>query len=102
MALSLLDVLGYLDQIPICTAYRIDGRQTDRFPVPSLLDRAEPVWETMPGWRCDLSGARTLADLPAEACGYVSRLEQLIGVPVGMISVGPQRTAVIRGASRAA
>lgn len=102
VALSLLDVLGYLEEIPVCTAYRIDGRPTDCFPVPSLLDRAKPVWETLPGWRCDLSGARTLADLPPAARAYISRVEQLIGVPVSMISVGPQREAVIRKMSRAA
>ena len=63
VALTLLDVLGYLDEIPICTAYEIDSETTSLFPTPDKLERSMPVWHTTPGWRCDLSDARTYGDL---------------------------------------
>jgi len=95
VALTLLDVLGYLDEIPICTAYDVDGDITGNFPVTARLERAKPVLETLPGWRCDVSGARTFAELPHNAQGYVRRLEELIGTPIRWISVGPRRDALI-------
>jgi adenylosuccinate synthase len=95
VALTLLDVLGYLDEIPICTAYDVDGEVTGNFPVTARLERAKPVLETLPGWRCDVSGARTFAELPHNAQGYVRRLEELIGTPIRWISVGPRRDALI-------
>lgn len=95
-ALSLLDVLGYLDEIPICTAYDVDGEQTDTFPVPASLDRARPVLASMPGWRCDISAVRRFEELPEKARAYVDRVEGLIGVPIRWISVGSQRDAMIR------
>ena len=95
VALSLLDVLGYLDEIPICIAYAIDGEQTTDFPVSARLDRATPVLETMPGWRTDISDCRTFAQLPEQAQQYVRRVETLIGVPIRRISVGARRDAVI-------
>jgi adenylosuccinate synthase len=95
VALTLLDVLGYLDEIPICTAYEVGGRTTDAFPEPPALDRAKPVYERMPGWRCDISGVRTFEELPEAARDYVLRAEALIGVPIGWISVGPEREAMI-------
>jgi adenylosuccinate synthase len=94
-ALTLLDVLGYLDSIPICTGYEIDGQRVTDFPVTRLLYRASPVYETLQGWRCDISGIRDYNDLPPEARLYVETLERLIGVPITRISVGPQRCAVI-------
>lgn len=95
IALSLLDVLGYLDEIPICTHYEVDNKQTDIFPVPHKLDSASPVYEKLAGWKTDISGIRKFSDLPENAQKYVLRVEELIGVPVAMISVGPQRDALI-------
>jgi len=96
VALTMLDVLGFMETIPICTAYRIDGRRVDRFPVPAELDRCEPVLEHLAGWRSDISAVRRYDDLPAEARDYVATLEQLIEAPIRWISVGPKREAIIR------
>jgi adenylosuccinate synthase len=95
VALTNLDVLGYLDEIPVCTAYLIDGCETDVFPVTSQLLRSKPVYETLPGWRTDISGIRRFEQLPAPARSYVSRIEDRIGVPIRWISVGPQRDQLI-------
>ncbi|MEF3306874.1 adenylosuccinate synthase [Paenibacillus sp. GYB003] len=92
VALTNLDVLGYLDEIPICTGYRdASGTVTTEFPVNRLLESAQPVYETMPGWRTAIDDVRLFDKLPAEAQAYVLRLEGLIGVPVRQISVGPHR-----------
>jgi adenylosuccinate synthase len=77
-------------------AYEIDGERTTRFPVPAKLDRAKPVYETLEGWKTDISDVRRLEDLPASARDYVARVEELIEVPVRWVSVGPQRDAIIR------
>lgn len=95
VALTVLDVLGYLDEIPICTAYSIDGEKTYDFPVSARLDRARPVWESMPGWKCNISQVREFSDLPREAQAYVLRVEELIGVPVRLVSVGSKREDII-------
>ena len=95
VVLSLLDVLGYRKEIPICTAYRLDGQPTMDFPLTPALDRARPVLETLPGWQCDISGIRDFAQLPADAQRYVRRIEELIEVPVRWVSVGPHREALI-------
>ncbi|MCC2686373.1 MAG: adenylosuccinate synthetase [Paenibacillaceae bacterium] len=95
VALTNLDVLGYLEEIPICTAYRIDGEATGKFPVTASLERAEPVYETMPGWKTDISGARSYGELPEKARSYVERLEMLIEAPIRWISVGPRREQLI-------
>jgi adenylosuccinate synthase len=95
VALTLLDVLGYLDEIPVCTAYEIDGERTDRFPVPAKLDRARPVYESLPGWKSDISGIRDFDELPPAAREYVLRVEELIRAPVKWVSVGPRREAMI-------
>jgi adenylosuccinate synthase len=95
MAVTNLDVLGYLDEIPICTRYEIDGVATDRFPLPRALDRAKPIFETMPGWKSDISAARQWSELPKPAKAYVSRMEDLVGVPVRYISTGPHREDLI-------
>jgi adenylosuccinate synthase len=96
VALSLLDVLGYLDEIPICTAYEIDGKRGVDFPVPAQLEFAKPVFEQMPGWCRDISNVRRFEDLPEQAQRYVERIEGLIDVPIRWISVGPEREAMIR------
>ena len=95
VALTNLDVLGYLDEIPICTAYEIDGRTTDRFPTPADLDRARPIFETLPGWKCDISAVRCFDDLPSCTRAYVDEIARRIGLPIRLISVGPERDALI-------
>ncbi len=94
-ALMLLDVLGAWEEIPVCTAYRIDGELTTRFPTCSPLERAEPVYERLQGWGSDISPVRSLDGLPAAARAYVDRIEEWIGIPVRWISVGPERDAII-------
>jgi len=95
VALTLLDVLGYLDEIPMCTAYEIDGESTSLFPTTDRLEHAKPVWQTTPGWRCDLSNVRAYADLPANARLYVETIERLVNLPVKWISVGPGRKQIL-------
>ncbi|TNJ67574.1 adenylosuccinate synthase [Paenibacillus hemerocallicola] len=91
VALTNLDVLGYLDEIRLCVAYRTDHGTTNAFPVNAQLESAKPVYETMRGWRTGISDVRSFEQLPAEAQAYVRRVEELIGVPVRMVSVGPRR-----------
>lgn len=95
VALTVLDVLGYLDEIPVCTAYEIDGEKIHRFPVPALLDRATPVLEMMPGWQRDISAVRRFSDLPTNAQNYVKQIEDWLEVPVKWVSVGPRREDII-------
>ena len=88
--------MGVLDEIKICTSYRLNGERTEDFPGDSAaLARCEPVYETLPGWRTDLSTARRLADLPPAARHYVDRLSELLGKPVSFISVGPDRAQTV-------
>ena len=95
VALTKLDVLSYLDRIPICTHYTIDGQITDEFPFPSLLNDARPVIEYMDGWKCDISGVRNWEDLPEAARKYVEFIEQNIDCHIGYVSVGPERDSII-------
>jgi adenylosuccinate synthase len=96
LAVMLLDVLGDLDELRVCTAYELDGERLDHFPGDAfLLARCRPVYETLPGWRADVGGARKLADLPAGARRYVDRLAGLLGLPVSIISVGPDREQTV-------
>jgi adenylosuccinate synthase len=96
LAVMLLDVLGELDEIQVCTAYEIDGRRVTVFPSHvEDLARAVPVYETLPGWRADVSGVRRLEELPSAARDYLERLEQLVGRPVEIVSVGPDRVQTI-------
>ena len=91
VALTCLDVLSYLDEIPVCTGYEIDGEVTDVFPVPAKLGRAKPVFTKLPGWKCDIRGITNYADLPENARAYVEFLEQHIGCPIKIVSTGPKR-----------
>ena len=91
VALTCLDVLGYLDEIKVCTGYEIDGKVTKDFPVPPLLERAKPLFTTLPGWRCDIRGITEYDALPANAKAYVDFLEKEIGVPIQLVSTGPKR-----------
>ncbi len=96
IALTKLDVLGYMEKIPVCVRYRIGGKETDRFPFPSLLDRAEPVIEYVDGWNCDISGVRRFEDLPEAAQNYVNLIETAVGCPVTYVSVGAERDSIIK------
>lgn len=93
--LTIIDALGYLDEIPVCVGYEIDGRVTKEFPVTPELEKAKPVLTVLPGWKCDLSGIRNYADLPANARAYVEFIEKEIGVPIAMVSNGPAREDII-------
>ena len=95
IALTKLDVLSYLDKIPVCTRYLVKGQETDQFPFPALLDQATPVIEYMDGWKCDISGARKWEDLPESARKYVQYIESQIGCHIGYVSVGPERDSII-------
>ncbi|HIY04097.1 MAG TPA: adenylosuccinate synthase [Candidatus Anaerotignum merdipullorum] len=95
IALTKLDVLSYLEEIPICIHYELDGKIIDEFPYPALLTKAKPVIETVKGWHCDISKCRTKEDLPKEALDYVRRLEQLAGCHIKYVSVGAERDAYI-------
>ncbi len=96
LAVMLLDVLSGLPEVRIAIAYELDGRRVDHFPTDAfVLERCRPVYETLPGWRLDISAARRLADLPAAARRYVERLGELLGRPVTIISVGPDREQTI-------
>ena len=96
LALTKLDVLSDLDEIPLCTGYKLNGKVITEMPFPSALDECEPVFETMKGWKCDISGIRNWWDLPEEAKAYVNRIEQTVGVVIRWISVGPERHSIIR------
>lgn len=95
VALTVLDALSYLDEIPVCIAYEIDGRQTTDFPTTPDLKKAKPVWEKLPGWKCDIRGIRKFEDLPEAAQNYVRFIEQHIGFPITMVSNGPAREDII-------
>ena len=95
VALTMLDVLGYLEHIPVCIGYTIDGQLTKHFPETHLLCRAEPVYNYLDGWKCDISKISKYEDLPEEAKRFVEFIENQIGVPVTMLSVGPERNQTI-------
>ena len=96
IALTKLDVLSYLDRIPVCAHYELGWKQTDAFPFPAVLPDAKPVVEYVDGWKCDISGARKWEDLPAAAQRYVELVERAIGCHIGYVSVGPERDSIIR------
>lgn len=92
--LTAVDVLGYLDEIKVCVGYEIDGTITDEFPVTPKLNRAKAVYETLPGWRCDIRGAKDYDALPKELKDYVSFIEEKIKTPIKMVSTGPKREEI--------
>jgi adenylosuccinate synthase len=94
-AVTVVDVLGYLDELKICTGYKIDGKIVKEFPNTPLLEKAEPVYETMPGWKCDIRGIKKYEDLPVECRNYIERIEKETGVRVTMVSNGPSRDELI-------
>lgn len=95
IALTKLDVLSYLDKIPVCTAYEINGEKTTRFPFTAAQYRAKPVVEYLDGWKCDISKVRTWDDLPANARAYVEYIEKAVNCPITYVSVGPERDSII-------
>ncbi len=101
VALTLVDALSYLDEIPVCTAYEIDGKRVDDFPATPLLARARPVIEKLPGWKTETRGARDWNALPQAVRDYVKYIERAIGVPITFFSTGPGRDDIIRLGKRA-
>ena len=95
VAFTVLDVLGYLDEIPVCVAYDIDGEITTEFPTTALLEKAKPVIETLPGWKCDIRGIKNYEDLPENCRKYIEFVEEKIGFPITMVSNGPSRDDII-------
>ena len=95
VAITNLDVLAYRDSIPVCTAYRIEGKETSSFPVSRLLDTAVPVYQELPGWKADLTAVRSFNDLPPKARDYVLFIEKKIHAPIKWISIGPHRDQII-------
>ena len=96
IALTKLDVLSYMKDIPICTRYELNGEETDDFVFPTLLQDCKPVLKTMPGWQCDISSCRRWEDLPKEAQDYVLYIEEAIGCHITYVSVGAERDAYIK------
>ena len=95
VAFTVLDVLGYLDEIPVCVGYEIDGEVTTDFPVTSLLEKAKPVFKVLPGWKCEIRGIKEYDKLPENCKKYVEFIEGQIGYPITMISNGPGRDDII-------
>ncbi|MGI6000027.1 MAG: adenylosuccinate synthase [Candidatus Merdisoma sp.] len=95
VAFTVLDVLGYLDEIPVCVGYEIDGQVTTDFPTTYLLEKAKPVYETLPGWKCDIRGIRKYEDLPENCRKYIEFVEKHIECPITMVSNGPGRDDII-------
>ncbi|MCH5269133.1 MAG: adenylosuccinate synthase [Lachnospiraceae bacterium] len=95
VAFTVLDVLGYLDEIPVCTGYEIDGEVTTDFPVTTKLEKAKPVLEVLPGWKCDIRGIRNYEELPENCRRYIEFIEGQIGFPITMVSNGPSREDII-------
>lgn len=92
---TVLDVLGYLDEIPVCTGYEIDGEVTTQFPVTAKLQKAKPVFTTLPGWKTDIRGIRNYDELPENCRRYIEFIEEQIGYPITLVSNGPARDDII-------
>ncbi len=95
VAFTVLDALGYLEEIPVCVGYEIDGEVTTDFPVTYKLEKAKPVLKKLPGWKCDIRGIRKFEDLPENCRKYVEFIEEQIGFPITMVSNGPGREDII-------
>ena len=93
--LTVLDVLGYLDEIPVCVGYEVDGKVLRDFPATSLLEKAKPVLKVLPGWKCDIRGIRKYEDLPEACRNYIEFIEKELEVPIKMVSNGPRRDEII-------
>ena len=95
VAFTVLDVLGYLDEIPVCVGYEIDGEVTTDFPVTAKLEKAKPILKTLPGWKTDIRGTEKYEDLPENCRNYIEFVEEQIGYPITMVSNGPGREDII-------
>jgi adenylosuccinate synthase len=96
MAITKLDVLGGIKELNICTAYQYKGQRMEAFPASlKVLEACEPIYETLPGWEEDISNLRRFEELPVQVKGYLKRIEELTGVPVQIVSVGPGREQTI-------
>lgn len=95
VAFTVLDVLGYLDEIPVCVGYDIDGEITTEFPVTARLEKAKPVLKSLPGWKCEIRGIRRYEELPENCRNYIGFIESQIGYPITMVSNGPGRDDII-------
>ena len=95
VAFTVLDVLGYLDEIPVCVGYDLNGEVTTDFPVTSKLEKCKPVIKTLPGWKCDIRGIKKYEDLPENCRKYIEFVEEQIGYPITMVSNGPSREDII-------
>ncbi len=95
VAFTVLDALGYLDEIPVCVAYELDGERIDYFPSTTKLKRCKPVLEVLPGWKCDIRGIKNYEELPENCRKYIEFAEKAVGVPFKMISNGPKREDII-------
>ena len=95
IALTKLDVLSDMEEIPVCVRYRLNGEEPDEFPFPAALSKCEPVIANVPGWKQDISSARTWEELPAAARNYVEMIEKAVGCPIRWVSVGPERESII-------
>lgn len=95
VALTVLDVLGYLDELPVCVGYEIDGKVIKEFPTTSLLSKAKPIYEILPGWKCEIRGISEYDKLPEKCRNYIEFIEKQLEVPITMISNGPKRHEII-------
>ncbi len=95
VAFTVIDALGYLDEIPVCVGYEINGEVTTEFPTTGLLEKAKPVLKTLPGWKCDVRGIKKYEDLPENCRNYIEFIEKEIGFPITLISNGPAREDII-------
>ena len=95
VAFTVIDALSYLDEIPVCVAYEIDGKETKEFPVTPVLEKAKPVFKVLPGWKCDIRGITKYEDLPENARNYIEFIEKEIGFPISIVSNGPKRSEII-------
>ena len=95
VAVTVIDALSYLDEIPGGVAYEIDGKETKEFPVTPVLEKAKPVLKVLPGWKCDIRGITKYEDLPENARNYIEFIEKEIGFPITIVSNGPKRSEII-------
>lgn len=95
VALTIIDALGYLDEIPVCVGYEVDGKVIRDFPTTPTLERCKPVYEILPGWKCDVRGITRYEDLPENCKKYISFIEEQLGTPITMVSNGPRRDELI-------
>mgnify|MGYP001237741644 FL=1 len=95
VAFTVLDVLGYLDEIPVCVAYEHNGKRIDYFPTTVELKNCKPIFEKFPGWKCDIRGITKYEDLPENTRKYIEFVEKSIGVPIKFVSNGPARKDII-------